>query len=193
MAGVVVRLYDAAGNLVAETVTDANGNYLFQNLVAGVYFVQFVPPPNYTVTGQNLGGIGEDSDGDAVTGITVPTTLEAGENDLTWDLGIHLVPTALPEEVEPELTRFLYLPVVGNRSDSAVSEAATVQSEPELTRFLYLPAVQGGGETEQAASAVPVLDAVLEEEKIPVIPAMPELPSQSSEPASQVEIETGAP
>jgi hypothetical protein len=112
VAGVVVRLYDAAGNLVAETVTDANGNYLFQNLVAGVYFVQFVPPPNYTVTGQNLGGIGEDSDGDAVTGITVPTTLEAGENDLTWDLGIHLVPTALPEEVEPELTRFLYLPAV---------------------------------------------------------------------------------
>jgi hypothetical protein len=31
------------------------------------------------------------------------------------------------------------------------------------------------------------------EEKIPVIPAMPELPNQSSEPASQVEIETSAP
>ncbi|MFM7174546.1 MAG: SdrD B-like domain-containing protein, partial [Caldilinea sp.] len=185
VAGVVVRLYDAAGNLVAETVTDGNGNYLFQNLVPGAYFVQFVPPPNYTVTGQNLGGIGEDSDGDAVTGITVPTTLEAGENDLTWDLGIHRVPTALPEEVEPELTRFLYLPVVGNRSGSAVSEVATV--EPELTRFLYLPAVQGGGETDQAASVVPVPDAVMEEEKIPLLPVMPELPSQSREPASQVE------
>jgi protocatechuate 3,4-dioxygenase beta subunit len=164
VAGVVVRLYDAAGNLVAETVTDGNGNYLFQNLVPGAYFVQFVPPPNYTVTGQNLGGIGEDSDGDAVTGITVPTTLEAGENDLTWDLGIHRVPTALPEEVEPELTRFLYLPVV-----------------------------QGDGETEQAGSAVLVPEAVMEEEKTPVIPAMPELPSQSREPASQVEIETSAP
>jgi protocatechuate 3,4-dioxygenase beta subunit len=193
VAGVVVRLYDAAGNLVAETVTDANGNYLFQNLVPGVYFVQFVPPPNYTVTGQNLGGIGEDSDGDAVTGITVPTTLDPGENDPTWDLGIHLVPTALPEEMEPELTRFLYLPVVGNRSGSAVSDVPTVgQSASELTRFLYLPAVQAGGQTEQAAIAVPAPDAVMEE-KIPVIPAMPELPNQSSEPASQVEIETSAP
>ena len=158
-----------------------------------MYFVQFVPPPNYTVTGQNLGGIGEDSDGDAVTGITVPTTLDPGENDPTWDLGIHLVPTALPEEMEPELTRFLYLPVVGNRSGSAVSDVPTVgQPASELTRFLYLPAVQAGGQTEQAAIAVPAPDAVMEE-KIPVIPAMPELPNQSSEPASQVEIETSAP
>ncbi|MFM7582617.1 MAG: hypothetical protein ACKO9F_07850, partial [Caldilinea sp.] len=78
--------------------------------------------------------------------------------------GIHRVPTALPEEVEPELTRFLYLPVV-----------------------------QGDGETEQAGSAVLVPEAVMEEEKTPVIPAMPELPSQSREPASQVEIETSAP
>ena len=179
VADVMVRLYDAASSLVAQTATDANGNYLFRSLVPGVYFVQFVPPPNYTVTGQNRGAIEEDSDGDSVTGITVPTTLDAGENDLTWDLGIHLVPTALPEGVEPELTRFLYLPVVGNRSGSAVSD---------------VPAAQVGGQSVREESSV-VPDAILEENN-PTAPAatpVPDFLNQNREPAQQFEIETSAP
>jgi protocatechuate 3,4-dioxygenase beta subunit len=179
VADVMVRLYDAASSLVAQTATDANGNYLFRSLVPGVYFVQFVPPPNYTVTGQNRGAIEEDSDGDSVTGITVPTTLDAGENDLTWDLGIYLVPTALPEGVEPELTRFLYLPVVGNRSGSAVSD---------------VPAAQVGGQSVREESSV-VPDAILEENN-PTAPAatpVPDFLNQNREPAQQFEIETSAP
>jgi protocatechuate 3,4-dioxygenase beta subunit len=40
IAGVTVSLYDAANNLVATTVTDANGNYSFGGLPAGGYTVK---------------------------------------------------------------------------------------------------------------------------------------------------------
>ena len=37
IAGITVNLYDDAGNLVATTVTDGNGNYLFDDLRPGTY------------------------------------------------------------------------------------------------------------------------------------------------------------
>ena len=40
MEGVIVRLYDANGNLLAATVTNENGQYFFGNLPAGTYVVQ---------------------------------------------------------------------------------------------------------------------------------------------------------
>ncbi|MGC8989043.1 MAG: SdrD B-like domain-containing protein, partial [Verrucomicrobiia bacterium] len=39
LANVQVNLYDANGNLVAWTLTDANGGYLFTNLAPGTYYV----------------------------------------------------------------------------------------------------------------------------------------------------------
>ncbi|NLH74729.1 MAG: DUF11 domain-containing protein [Verrucomicrobia bacterium] len=39
IANVQVNLYDANGNLVAWTLTDANGGYLFTNLAPGTYYV----------------------------------------------------------------------------------------------------------------------------------------------------------
>ncbi len=38
-AGVTVNLYDADGNVIATTVTDASGNYSFDNLPPGIYTV----------------------------------------------------------------------------------------------------------------------------------------------------------
>ncbi len=47
---VVVQLFTAAGDFVGETITDDNGNYLFEGLVPGDYFIQL--PGGQFVPGQ---------------------------------------------------------------------------------------------------------------------------------------------
>ncbi|HMT33067.1 MAG TPA: SdrD B-like domain-containing protein, partial [Dermatophilaceae bacterium] len=84
VAGVTVRLLDAAGDLAVlpggapvTTVTDANGYYAFTNLIGGVdYIVEFVKPAETIYTIANAGSdISNsattdvtDSDADEVTG-----------------------------------------------------------------------------------------------------------------------------
>ncbi len=52
--GVTVNLYDAQGNLVKTTTTDANGFYSFTDLAASTeYTIEFVKPDGTTFTGQN--------------------------------------------------------------------------------------------------------------------------------------------
>jgi protocatechuate 3,4-dioxygenase beta subunit len=76
--------------LVDSTTTNVNGRYTFTNLVPGSYFVQFDPPAGYTVSPQDAPNDDAlDSDADPTSGQTVVTTLVAGENDLTWDLGLY--------------------------------------------------------------------------------------------------------
>lgn len=46
LAGVTVTLKDSNGNVVATTVTDSNGRYVFPNLKAGTYKVEVPDPAN---------------------------------------------------------------------------------------------------------------------------------------------------
>ena len=48
VGGVTVRLLDASGNVVATTVTDVTGHYVFSGLPAGEYSVEFVLPGGFT-------------------------------------------------------------------------------------------------------------------------------------------------
>jgi uncharacterized surface anchored protein len=90
LAGVTVKLLNSAGSVVATTTTDANGNYLFNNLTPGDYSAQVVAPTGYFVSAKDQGGNdATDSDFDPTTGKTVSTTLVAGENDLSWDAGLY--------------------------------------------------------------------------------------------------------
>jgi len=102
VGGVGVRLYDGATNLVAATVTGADGSYLFDSLTGGVYFVEFDPstlPTGYSLTAQGVGGDpAADSDADPATGRTALITLAAGQDDRTWDAGISL-PASLGNRV----------------------------------------------------------------------------------------------
>jgi LPXTG-site transpeptidase (sortase) family protein len=87
---VTVRLLDGSGTELATTTTNANGFYSFTGLVPGTYRVDFLPPAGYVISPANQGGDDTvDSDADPVTGETVNTTLVAGENDLSWDAGMH--------------------------------------------------------------------------------------------------------
>ena len=94
VAGVAVKLLNAAGTVLATTTTDASGSYLFSNLAAGDYAIQVVAPTGYAFTSKDQGANdAADSDVDTATGKTVVTSLAGGENDLTWDAGLKLVPT----------------------------------------------------------------------------------------------------
>ena len=98
VANVTVKLYkDGADTGVTDT-TDANGHYLFENLEPGTYHVVFdktTLPAGYVLTAQDQGGDEtKDSDADTTSGATVDTDLVAGENDLDWDAGIYLPPSA---------------------------------------------------------------------------------------------------
>src|SRR5699024_11195970 len=70
IADVTVNLYDANGELSATTETDEQGLYLFDDLVAGDYTVEFVLPQGYRFTEQNTAGVSDaaDSDADVTTG-----------------------------------------------------------------------------------------------------------------------------
>ena len=90
LAGVTVKLLNAAGTVVATTTTDTSGNYLFSNLTPGDYAAQVVAPSGYFVSAKDQGGNdGLDSDIDPTTGKTILTTLTAGETDLSWDAGLY--------------------------------------------------------------------------------------------------------
>ena len=99
IAGVTVELYDCEGTptLLASMVTDGNGLYEFTGLTPGSYCVKFIRPDGMVFTAWDAGADDTvDSDADPTTGMTVCTTLECDETDLTWDAGMYESDTPSP-------------------------------------------------------------------------------------------------
>jgi choice-of-anchor A domain-containing protein len=92
MTNVTVRLLDGSSNLVATTVTDSSGTYLFANLPPATYQVAFVAPSRYVFTVRDAANAGDSADSDVnpATGKTVPVALQAGETNLTVDAGLYV-------------------------------------------------------------------------------------------------------
>ena len=104
VAGVPVYLYEDGGDgivnsgdetLIGITLTDATGHYGFEHLLAGDYYVWFdinnLPDLSYAISTNNTPFEPTDildSDGDPLTGFTIMTTIDPGEDDPSWDLGI---------------------------------------------------------------------------------------------------------
>ncbi len=91
IANVTVNLYDGT-TLIRTTQTAPSGYYIFNNLNAGAYYVEFVlPNDDYSFSLQGRGSNDtDDSDANPTTGKTGIINLSAGETDLTWDAGLHL-------------------------------------------------------------------------------------------------------
>ncbi len=92
--GIIVNLLDSLGNVFMTDTTDANGKYLFPNLLAGNYQIQIVQsslPTDYVFTSQNTIADNLDSDVDN-NGLTIQINLAKGEIDTTWDAGIYPAP-----------------------------------------------------------------------------------------------------
>ncbi|MEO1528889.1 MAG: SdrD B-like domain-containing protein [Planctomycetota bacterium] len=80
IAGVVIELRDAAGNSVATTTTDEDGNYRFEGLRGGEYTIFEVQPEGYFQGGESLG-----SAGGAILGVDLMSvTLTPGENAVDY-------------------------------------------------------------------------------------------------------------
>lgn len=87
IAGVKVILFDAAGNKVGETFTDADGRYLFDGLPVGVYSVSVAAetlPVGLVPTLTNVGPGDMDS---SFWSATSAPLLTAGASDMTLDFG----------------------------------------------------------------------------------------------------------
>lgn len=93
---VLVALYSpgadgAAGggddDLVTHTMTDVNGAYEL-NVVAGDYFLRFVPPSGYAFTVQDAGADDTVDSDAAADGVTAVFTVVADTDDLTRDAGL---------------------------------------------------------------------------------------------------------
>ncbi len=94
--GVAVRLFrddnrDGQPDTItplATQITDDSGKYLFNDLVAGNYVVEFVAPSGYALTTPRVGGdTSQDSNADPITGRTPTIPLLEG-SDLTIDAGL---------------------------------------------------------------------------------------------------------
>ncbi|MCK5739727.1 hypothetical protein KAH55_11115, partial [bacterium] len=89
MSGVTVRLLDGGTNsVISTTITNGSGLYAFTGLSFGNYRVEIVPPANYHVTIQNVGGNMTDSDVSPVDNRTVAFPLAIGKDYQTVDAGL---------------------------------------------------------------------------------------------------------
>jgi SdrD B-like domain/Secretion system C-terminal sorting domain len=88
--GVRVILRDNTNAIIATQSTDANGDYLFSELPAGTYTVEFDGiPTGFSISAQDAGANdGVDNDVNFITRRTAPISLAAGEANTTVDAGI---------------------------------------------------------------------------------------------------------
>ena len=94
IAGVTVRLVNATTNtIIATTTTDATGEYIFNDVPAGNYKVEFVTPAGYTVTTKlstDPLSSNTDSDVETATSRTATFALAAGQRVTAVDAGYWL-------------------------------------------------------------------------------------------------------
>ena len=92
VANADVLIYDTVGNIIAQTKTDENGEFEFNNLPPGDYQLQFVPPAGFDFTQRNAnGGLNSGADDSGFMSIT----LGPGSNKIETGAGIVGNPTAI--------------------------------------------------------------------------------------------------
>ena len=100
ISGITLKLLDSNGDPVDdpnnpgnpyEVTTDANGEYLFENLIPGTYVVEVVTPAGYILSDKNEGSdTTVDSDFDPATKRTDEILLGSGDEDITYDAGLYM-------------------------------------------------------------------------------------------------------
>jgi len=81
-------LSDPSGTLVLTSLTDAEGQYVFENVPAGSYRLELLLPDNLVFTTADAGGDDIDSDADPATGRTAAFAVENGQQVFLFDIGL---------------------------------------------------------------------------------------------------------
>jgi len=88
LPGVDVYLYDGQDTLIAQTQSDSQGWYGFNDQPSGDYYLVFDLKAGYRFTMQDQGNDDQkDSDADPVTGVTATFTVEVAGTNGQWDAG----------------------------------------------------------------------------------------------------------
>ena len=86
IAGVTVNLKNGAGTVIATTTTSSTGAYLFSNVTAGTYSVEFSTPNGFVPAPSNV-GTNDAIDSDPVNGTAINVVVVAGVFNDTVDAG----------------------------------------------------------------------------------------------------------
>ena len=86
---VTIQLLDADGNLVAETLTDENGDYEFDGLAPGSYSVVEVQPEGFIDADESLGSVGGSAVGSATNDRFTNIVLGSGDQAVDYDFCEH--------------------------------------------------------------------------------------------------------
>ncbi|RAK48562.1 hypothetical protein BHX94_11125 [Macrococcoides bohemicum] len=116
VAGLRVSIRDYAGNFIAETTTDANGNYAFHGLSDGQYIVNFHNPLDWSPVIANIDNdVSEAIDSDGPTDVIVNLK---GASNYNVDQGYYGVGTPAPgETVKPAEIGKTVLPDKGEKDN----------------------------------------------------------------------------
>lgn len=88
VAGVTMQLLDASGNVLATTVTAADGSYRFDSLLPGTYSVRQVQPGDYFTVDQMTGMVSEGVEGTGdhtVANIISGIQVSSGQNLIQYN------------------------------------------------------------------------------------------------------------
>ncbi len=100
LADVEVNLYDCDDTLIATVLTNLNGNYSFDSLLAGEYKLEFGMVDNYLISPLNIGDDDAlDSDVDPETMMTECFTILPGIENSDIDAGYYPAPGSIGDFV----------------------------------------------------------------------------------------------
>ncbi len=99
--GVLIELFDGDGNLIASVLTDADGHYCFEDLIAGEYHVQQTQPEDF-IDGRDTLGQRGGSDPGQVENDVFWVNLEGGDNAVNYNFG-ELLPASISGFVHTDL------------------------------------------------------------------------------------------
>jgi protocatechuate 3,4-dioxygenase beta subunit len=135
LAGVTVTLRNASGTVVGTRTTDANGLYVFDELPAGSYTLEFATPAGYYRTAADAGNDTTDSDA-ATTGAnpgrTTTIFLGDGSVDASYTPGVSFTAT---QGINPRWDAgfVTYTPsLTVKKTDAAGADADTADTAVDL-------------------------------------------------------------
>lgn len=144
--GVTVQLRDTLTSVLATTITNSTGEYLFDSLSSGIYRVKFVSPSDYKYTN----GISEQGFSNKITLDVLANVEDSKRNNFTVNAGLVLVCDSVSIE--------LLANQIVCAGDSVLLSAISNKADASITWYTSLDAtvpafVTGNGDTLKVSSA----------------------------------------